>query len=260
MAHGYGSRVWLRGSSEHNPEIQSALLAMEIKIKKRLTSCVAYSKRLSSKLGYHEISCSLTRVLHDLATSKWCDDRRRISLFQSLGFEDASSCWIPTPSVTTDDSSAQGVALHKAQSSQTDEKSYTETEIRAWTDSIVQSAQASIADLTGKLMALEQQLEAPTLAAKQSIADLEQKQRGMEQAWTSTSSVGPSLHAWENYFGEEEISSPPQPQSEHVDVPRTAGSSLQDLKAAHAARRRMRKQQRRDDRIAGCLAEIQETL
>jgi len=153
------AQVWLRGSSEHNPEIQSALLAMEIKIKKRLTSCVAYSKRLSSKLGYHEISCSLTRVLHDLATSKWCDDRRRISLFQSLGFEDESNCWIPTPSVTTDDSSAQGVALHKAQSSQTDEKSYTETEIRAWTDSIVQSAQASIADLTGKLMALEQQLK-----------------------------------------------------------------------------------------------------
>ncbi|CAE7426280.1 unnamed protein product [Symbiodinium natans] len=233
---------------------------MEIKINKRLTSCVAYSKRLSSKLGYNEISCSLTRVLHDLATPKWCDDRRRINLFQSLGFEDESNCWIPTPSVTTDDNSTQGVAPNKAQSSQTDEKSYTETEIRAWTDSIVKSAHASIADLTGKLMALEQQLEAPTLSAKQSIAYLEEKQRGMEQAWASTFSVGPSLHARETNFREEEISLPPQPRSEHVDVPRTAGSSLQDLKAAHAARRRMQKQQRRDDRITASLAETQETL
>ena len=213
---------------------------------------MAYSKRLSSKLGYNEISCSLTRVLHDLATPKWCDDRRRINLFQSLGFEDESNCWIPTPSVTTDD--------NKAQSSQTDEKSYTETEIRAWTDSIVKSAHASIADLTGKLMALEQQLEAPTLSAKQSIAYLEERQRRMEQAWASTSSVGPSPHARETNFREEEISLPPQPRSEHVDVPRTAGSSLQDLKAAHAARRRMQKQQRRDDRITASLAETQETL
>ena len=82
----------------------------------------------------------------------------------------------------------------------------------------------------------------------------------MEQAWASTSSVGPSLHARETNFREEEISLPPQPRSEHVDVPRTAGSSLQDLKAAHAARRRMQKQQRRDDGITASLAETQETL